>query len=463
MSKEADRLGWRVRIGFGAGDFAQNLVYVAACMYLPFFYTDVFGLAPTVAAAVFLVAQIADFLWNPLVGAFIDRRSSRWGKYRPYLVFAGLPFVVFAALCFWNPFGSCGGVWKAAYAYATYTGFTLLFTLVNVAYGALNASLSRDTEEIAVLTSVRVFMANAGCFAAAVGVPVLVAWLSGSRDTSWRLALFMGFGFLPSFFLMPLVPSLRRRLGRKGMFYAFVPLAIVGMAAMYALSRIGRMYDSPGLLYAAQVVKASGIIVTTGYMWALVPEVVACSEHLTGRRISGMVNAIMGVFFRTGMAVGRIVPGVVLAWTGYRAGGPREDVALPADPGAWFWTMAALALVAFAVLAFSCSQTRERVVMDAATSAQVGIGEMWREFRRNAPLRILAVFFLFMFTVMSIGNVAGAYFMDGFDMQPPLAQEGIRWLVCVIPTILMVIATAVIARYPLTDDLLDRMNHHMPL
>ena len=96
--------------------------------------------------------------------------------------------------------------------------------------------------------------------------------------------------------------------------------------------------------------------------------------------------------------------------------------------------------------------------MDAAASAQVKTGDLWREFRHNAPLRILALFFVLAFAMMSVGNAAGAYFMNGLDAQTPLAQEGILWLVCVIPAILMVAATAVIACYPLTDDMVDRMN-----
>ena len=104
-----DKLGWKVRIGFGAGDFAQNLVYPAAAMYLLFFYTDVLGIAPSSAAAIFLVAQIVDFVWNPFAGAFIDSRSPRLGKYRTWLLAAGLPLAALAVMCFWNPFGAQGG------------------------------------------------------------------------------------------------------------------------------------------------------------------------------------------------------------------------------------------------------------------------------------------------------------------------------------------------------------------
>jgi len=433
--------------------------------------------------------QIVDALWNPFAGTFIDKHDPSWGKYRTYLVWAGIPLVALTVLCFWNPFGNCASAWKTVYAYVTYAGFTMLFTLVNVAYGALNASLARDTDEITVLTSVRIFMANAGCFATLAGVPLLVGALAGvcggrgatalpceaalpcggrgATALPWRTALFMGLGFLPSFFFMPLLPALRRILGKKGLFFAFATVAVAGMAALYVLSRAGGTRSSASVwIYAAQFVKATGIIVATGYMWALVPEVIAYSEHRTGRRISGIVNAIMGVFFRIGMAIGRIVPGVVLAWTGYctTPGGTRSCAsadALPTSPDAWLWTMIVFSLVASVCLVFSFTQTKERVVMDASATAQVKTSDLWREFCDNAPLRILALFFVLAFAMMSIGNAAGAYFMNGLESQTPLAQEGIRWLVCVIPAILMVAATAVIARYPLADKMVDQMNREI--
>jgi Na+/melibiose symporter-like transporter len=109
--------------------------------------------------------------------------------------------------------------------------------------------------------------------------------------------------------------------------------------------------------------------------------------------------------------------------------------------------MLALAAVAVALLVFSFTQTRERVVMDAADAAQVRVADLWREFRRNGPLRWLALFFVAAFALMSVGNAAGAYFMNGLESQTPLAQEGIRWLVCVVPALLMAVAAFAISRY----------------
>ena len=80
------KLSWLQRIGFGSGDLAQNLIYQTVCMYLLIFYTNVYGLKPEVAAVMFLIVRIVDVLWDPLVGAFVDKHNPKLGKYRSYLI-----------------------------------------------------------------------------------------------------------------------------------------------------------------------------------------------------------------------------------------------------------------------------------------------------------------------------------------------------------------------------------------
>lgn len=454
------RLTWLQRIGFGSGDMAQNLIYQTVCMYLLFFYTDIYGLPPSVAATMFLVVRLVDVLWDPLVGTYVDKRNPRWGKYRSYLILAGVPLAVLAVLCFWNGMAHQTPTLKLVYAYATYVGLSMCYTLVNVPYGALNASLTRDTDEITILTSVRMFMANMGGLAVSAGVPLLVALLAAASKLPTQMALFMGLGSLPSFIFLPLVPAIRRRVGKKGLFYLFLSIAILGMAALYFVSRMGPPSEHVGLVCAAQFVKSTGVIVATGYMWALIPEVISYSEYTSGRRISGIVNALTGIFFKAGMALGGVIPGLVLAATGYRPL-PTAEAALPAKPEAWFLAMLLYAAVGLALLLFCFTQTRERVVMDAGQTANVRVSDLWTEFRRNRPLRVVALFFITAFAMMSVGNAAGAYFMNGIERQTPLAQEGIRWLVCVIPALLLALAMWIISRYELSDETLDRYNREI--
>ncbi len=403
-SKGFYRLSWLQRIGFGSGDLAQNLIYQTVCMYLLLFYTNVYGLEPSQAAFMFLIVRVVDVLWDPLVGTFVDKHNPRLGKYRAYLLLAGLPLTGFAILCFWNGFSG-----SLLYAYVTYVGLSMLYTLINVPYGALNASLTRDTAEITTLTSVRMFLANTGGLAVAYGIPKLVAALSSDGLTNTResasawfttmaiygvcgllllvfcfsqcrervvmdaketanvrvsdlwvefvrnrplrvlafffitafammavgnsagsyymiynvhgtpsqMANFMALGSIPSFIFMPLVPWIKKKIGKRAMFNVFLSVAIVGMAMLYVISVVPALKSQIWLVYVAQFIKSTGVIVATGYMWALVPEVISYGEYTIGRRISGIVNALTGIFYKAGMALGGVVPGLVLAFVGF--------------------------------------------------------------------------------------------------------------------------------------------------
>ena len=454
------KLSWVQRIGFGAGDLAQNLIYQTICMYLLFFYTDVYVLggdatrSAGLAGTMFLLVRLVDVMWDPLVGTFVDKHNPKLGKYRSYLVLGGIPLTILAILCFWNGFAP-----SLVYAYITYVGMSMLYTLINVPYGALNSSLTRDTDEITILTSVRMFMANVGGLCVSAGVPILVAIFASSDSLPIEMALFMGLGSLPSFIFMPLVPAIKKKVGKKNMFYIFLSVAIVGMAMLYVISRMGTVKENITLVYIAQFIKSTGVIVATGYMWALIPEVISYAEYTSGRRIAGIVNALTGIFFKAGMALGGVVPGLVLAWTSYV---PSEQATtLPKDSNAWFLTMLLYSLVGLSLLIFCFTQTKERVVMDQSESANVKVSDLWMEFLRNRPLRIIALFFITAFAMMSVGNAAGAYFMNDLELQTPLAQEGIRWLVCIIPAILLILAMFIISKYELSDEVIDKINREI--
>lgn len=452
-SKGFYKLSWLQRIGFGSGDLAQNLIYQTISMYLLMFYTNVYGLDPSAAAFMFLIVRVVDVIWDPVVGTYVDKHNPRFGKYRSYLLMAGVPLTGFAILCFWDGFSG-----SLLYAYITYVGMSMLYTLINVPYGALNASLTRDTGEITVLTSVRMFLANAGGLAVAYGIPMIVATLSpdGKINTvnsanAWfttmaiyavaglilllfcftqtkervvmdksetddvkvsdlwvefrrnrplrilafffitafammaignsagsyymiynihssadQLAYFMALGSVPAFIFMPMVPAIKRKVGKRGMFNIFLSIAIVGMVMIYVISMVPSLRSQIWLVYLAQFIKSTGVIVATGYMWALVPEVISYGEYTHGKRISGIVNALTGIFYKAGMALGGVVPGLILAFVGFD--------------------------------------------------------------KNNAV------------------------------SQTTFAEQGILWLVAVIPALLLGLSMFIISKYELTDDVIDKIN-----
>lgn len=97
------------------------------------------------------------------------------------------------------------------------------------------------------------------------------------------------------------------------MFNIFLSVAILGMILIYIISMVPSLRSQIWLVYLAQFIKSTGVIVATGYMWALVPEVISYGEYTHGKRISGIVNALTGIFYKAGMALGGVVPGLILA------------------------------------------------------------------------------------------------------------------------------------------------------
>ncbi len=165
------------RLGYGAGDLGINLYFISAMTYLLYFYTDVFGLSAAAAGGVFLVARVVDAVTDPLMGLIAERTRSRWGRFRPWILFGAVPMGVIAVLTFSVPDLSASG--RVVWAYATYVIFGIVYTVVAIPYAALTASLTADHHERTVLSTVRMAFAFSGGYLISVGMLPLVAQLGG--------------------------------------------------------------------------------------------------------------------------------------------------------------------------------------------------------------------------------------------------------------------------------------------
>lgn len=150
---------WR-KLVYGAGDFASQFVWQFTGMYLTVFYTDVVGLAPMIVSAILLVARIWDVFNDPMFGAIADKTHSRWGRYRPYILF-GTPLMAIASiLTFTVPFG--GDRAKVIWATASYIATGMLYTIVNLSYGSLSSVMSYNEQDRQDLASWRFIGASIG-------------------------------------------------------------------------------------------------------------------------------------------------------------------------------------------------------------------------------------------------------------------------------------------------------------
>lgn len=146
MSTTSQKLSVREKIGYSLGDLAANLVFQTLMTYLAYFYTDIYGLSTNDASAVMLtVGLIAAFGFNPIIGAIADRTVSRWGKFRPWILWTAVPLGVVALLAFSTPDFSYKG--KVIYAVITYTFLLMLYAANNLPYSALSGVITGDMKE----------------------------------------------------------------------------------------------------------------------------------------------------------------------------------------------------------------------------------------------------------------------------------------------------------------------------
>lgn len=150
---DSKKLKFREKVSYGFGDLACSMFWTLFSMFLLFFYTDVFGISAAAAGTMFLVARLWDTVNDPLMGMIGDRTKTRWGKFRPYLLFVAFPFAIIAILTFTTPDLSSTG--RLIYAYITYTFMMMVYTAINVPYASLLGVMTKDSNERTSLASFR--------------------------------------------------------------------------------------------------------------------------------------------------------------------------------------------------------------------------------------------------------------------------------------------------------------------
>jgi GPH family glycoside/pentoside/hexuronide:cation symporter len=150
------------KIGYGFGDAASSMFWKLFGMYLMFFYTDIFGIPAAAVGTMFLVTRIGDAAFDPLVGIMADRTNTRWGKFRPYLLWMAFPIGIIVVLTFTTPDMSVSG--KIIYAYVTYSLMMIVYSLINVPYASLMGVMTDDSKQRTTLATFRFIFAFGGSF-----------------------------------------------------------------------------------------------------------------------------------------------------------------------------------------------------------------------------------------------------------------------------------------------------------
>jgi len=184
------RLSFKEKLGYGLGDTASNFFFQVFNIFLLYYYTDVFGIDPALVGVMFIVTKVVDAISDPVMGLIADRTNSRWGKFRPYLLWGAIPYGLLGYAMFAGPDLTATG--KLVYAYITYTLMMLAYTVINIPYSALMGVMSSNSVERTSLSSFRFVCAFSAAWVIGTFVTPLKTILGGGDEAQgFRLTMML--------------------------------------------------------------------------------------------------------------------------------------------------------------------------------------------------------------------------------------------------------------------------------
>jgi sugar (glycoside-pentoside-hexuronide) transporter len=439
MSNSAPRLSVVEKVGYSLGDIAANFVFQTMMFFQLSFYTDTFGLTAAAAGTMFLAVRFWDAFFDPLMGVVADRTRTRFGKFRPWILWTAVPFGVLALLAFTTPNLSYTG--KLVYAYVTYTLLMMVYSANNLPYSALSGVMTGDVGERASVSSYRFVAAMIGAFSIqSLALPLVQFFGRGDRAHGYQYTMGLYAVLAAVFFLITfattrerIVPppeqksSIRQDfadLVRNGPWIAlfgvtifvFVTLSMRGSTSVYFfkyyLEREDLLSWYNGLGLAANIV---GILCSK----ALVLRFGSKATFLVGLAASTVLQAAL--YF---IVPGAIVPAFVLYTLGCLAYGPTIPL---------LWMMMA----------------------DVADYSE------WKNHRRATGVIFSAIVFGLK-AGLGLGGALAGWLLSGYGYLPNSVQsaatlQGIRLSYSLYAALPFAIALIGIAAYPIGRDFNLRM------
>lgn len=274
------RLAVKEKFGYGLGDTASNIVFQVVINFMLYFYTDVFGITAAAAGTLMLAVRMFDAVTDPIMGGIADRTRTRWGSYRPYLLWVSVPYGLLAVLAFTTPDLSDGG--KLIYAYITYALLMTAYTAINIPYSALGGVITKNTQERASVQS-------------------------------WRFMLAMLGGALVAASTLPMVEFFGQGNEQKGFQMAMVVLSVVAIACFVACFALTHERENPAEKVERQSILADFISLMRNDQWIIIAVVtfvllisVAMKGGVTPYYVSYYLNSESSItlFMTAGMLMG---------------------------------------------------------------------------------------------------------------------------------------------------------------
>lgn len=430
-------LSQRAILGYSIGDLGINLNFQLIGFYLAYFYTDVFGLSAAHVAGLFFTARIWDALIDPVMGYIADHTRSRWGKFRPYLLYGALPLNLVLVACFVTP--DLSPAWKVVYAYVTYFLHGTVFAAIALPYSSISAVMTQDQQERSVISTYRMFFAVVVALSlVAVGVRPFVGLFETEQRGFAGAALILG--ILSTLVLWASFLFSRERIRTPQEPYRLrdtIPIVLrnrellVLSAAMFLNTAVWVIGNAVALYFFKYIIKDASLQST--FFLVMIP----CK--LAGVILTPLVTASIGKL--KAFMIGSLLVGV---FSIARQFAPDSNLAM----------IFALSMASTMGM-MMCSITQWGMLPDC-----VEYGHFKNGFRSEG---IPFAFFSSMQKAgMALAGSAAALVMSltGYEANAPLtpaAENGIRWLFNAVPGLCSLLCLAVLFFYRLDGAFYQRI------
>ena len=435
----AGRLSWREKAGYGIGDFGFNLYWANISAFLLIFYTDVMGLAAGAVGTMMLVTKLVDAATDPMMGAIADRTRSRWGRFRPWLLYGALP-LAFAGVLTWTVPDLDGGG-RLLWAYATFTLMMLAYTVLAMPYSALSGVMTADSQQRTTLISFRFIAAFAGTTLVNWLTLDLVRWLGrGDEPLGWQLTMTL-YGVIAIACFATVFVATRERIQ---------PVAPQASAVRQDL--LDLLGNRPWLvLFVLALVIMVTIVMRSGSL------VYYLKYHVQRPELTGLFLGSYSLALAVGAASTPLLTRFVdKKWLlmGLMAGVGVLSCAMYLVPAGAVWTMLAMN-VAVGLLLGPKSPLAFSMYADCADYTE------WKTGRRATAMTFAAAAFSQKFGG-ALASAVIAWMLAGMGYVANQAQSdasrlGIVLLLTVIPGVVALLAAAVMVLYPLDERGLARV------
>ncbi len=443
QASRSDRLGFKEKLGYGLGDTASHFVWDMVGFWLLFFYTDVYRIPAAAAGTIMLIARLWDMAIDPVIGVISDRTRTRWGKFRPYILFGAIPYAILAILTFTTP--DLGETGKIIYAGATYVLLMTAYAAINLPYSSLAAVMSSDSYERAGLNTYRFICAFAGQFVV-TGLALTLAKFFGGGDKAmgFQYTVIL-FGILSVVFFFITFMTTKERVQPstslpsslkediKNLFKnrPWIILACVGIISfvMFAMQNAAIAYYFKYYVGNEESVQLFNVVGTVALIVAL-PFSKPLAKRFGNRNVFIASSLISGAFF-----IALYLPGQKDIITIYTLNILAKMAYAPAVP--LLWTM----------------------IADSSDYSE------WKSGRRATGLYFSAAVFA-QKAGWGIGAAVAGWLLMVFSYVPNVTQTetallGIKLLVSIIPGVLYMSCAAFMFFYTIDSDMIDRMKREL--